>query len=133
MATGQTFYNSESQLSPSYTRPYSQHYWNGASFNDSRRKELAFFYIAVSSDNQSQGPIGMTVSFGPNVPGGTSYVPLYIDSFQLTFSSVTFGSFPDVAVRSYSAQGGLSPTRISGVNGQAVVSYHRLGFLGEGN
>jgi hypothetical protein len=133
VVTGQVVYSSESQLIPSYTTPYSEHYWNGALFNNSNGKTLAFFVFALRSTNQSQAPIGITLSWGPNTPPGrgTSSDPVYIDSLEVIFSSDNFANWPDVGVRASSTAGGLSPTQVlRGTDGQAIISYQDLGFYG---
>ena len=132
-ASGQTLYTTQGYLTPTYTRPYSAHYWNGALLNDSSGNALAFFVFAFRGTNQSQGPIGITLNWGPNVPGGSTNVPVYIDSLQVTFSPDSPGDWPDVGVRASSTSGGLSPTGIfRGSDGQAVVAFDNLGFYGTG-
>ncbi len=122
-ATLQPLYNNQTSFTISYTKP--SNYWRSARFNSQQGGELAFFTFTFRTTNQSQGPVVMTVEFGPN-PGA-----VYLDSVKLTFTSDNL-SWPEIGFRVPDA-GTLFPTEISREDQQQVtINYQNLRFYGQG-
>jgi hypothetical protein len=90
----QPLYTSQGALTPTYLRPYERFSWNTGYLNDTHGKEIAEFSMMFRSDNQSLGPVLLTVSFSPNFDDSVQ-----LDSVKLTFTSDSFGNWPDIGVR----------------------------------
>ncbi len=123
----QPLYVTQSYLTTTYNSPYANQYWKSARFNNTLGKELAFFNFALRYQNQSIGPVLMTLEYGPE-----PVESIHLDSARFTFTSDGPFSFPDIGIRV--ATNGLTPTHVSRTDNEqkVILDYENLGFYGTG-
>ena len=123
----QPLYVTQTNLTSTYNSPYASQYWKAARSNNTQGRELAFFNFALRYDNQSFGPVLMTLQYGPE-----SVEPIHLDSARFTFTSDGPFSWPDIGIRV--PTNGLTPTYVSRTNNlqKVVLDYENLGFYGTG-